>query len=189
MLLSLCISILLSDQVQSDVSIPKWVPDTISRLRKEGLLVGYPDGLIYRRDEWKGPTRYEHAVATHASFTYLKNCVQSLRLEISSSSFHPERPDDYTRGVLADLRVVLTWKPLVGDLESLAREFSKELVEMGVTPTFAKDVASYKDRIESLAQSVKRFPDVPKGHWASEAVQSLRRAGIVAGYRDGKFGG
>jgi hypothetical protein len=33
------------------------------------------------------------------------------------------------------------------------------------------------------------FPDVPKGHWAFEAVEKVRQAGIMIGYPDGTFGG
>ncbi len=33
------------------------------------------------------------------------------------------------------------------------------------------------------------FPDVPKGHWAFEAVEKVRQAGIMIGYPDGTFEG
>ena len=33
------------------------------------------------------------------------------------------------------------------------------------------------------------FRDVPATHWAFEAVEKLRRAGIMVGYPDGTFGG
>ncbi len=33
------------------------------------------------------------------------------------------------------------------------------------------------------------FPDVPPNHWAFEAVEKLRNAGILIGYPDGTFGG
>jgi hypothetical protein len=32
------------------------------------------------------------------------------------------------------------------------------------------------------------FPDVPRDHWAFGAVERLRKAGIVVGYPDGRFG-
>ncbi|MFZ5647608.1 MAG: glucosaminidase domain-containing protein [Bacillota bacterium] len=33
------------------------------------------------------------------------------------------------------------------------------------------------------------FPDVPPGHWAAEAVDGLKNAGIIRGDQDGKFRG
>lgn len=33
------------------------------------------------------------------------------------------------------------------------------------------------------------FPDVPRDHWAYEAVEALRQAGLIEGYPDGTFGG
>lgn len=34
----------------------------------------------------------------------------------------------------------------------------------------------------------KEFPDVPKGHWAYEAITNLTSKNIIAGYDNGKFG-
>ncbi|MDA1526908.1 S-layer homology domain-containing protein [Bacillus cereus group sp. TH260-2LC] len=36
--------------------------------------------------------------------------------------------------------------------------------------------------------STKEFPDVPKNHWALEAINDLTSKGIIAGYDNGKFG-
>jgi len=33
------------------------------------------------------------------------------------------------------------------------------------------------------------FSDVPKGHWAYEATTTLKEAGLLKGYPDGKFRG
>lgn len=37
--------------------------------------------------------------------------------------------------------------------------------------------------------AVDPFPDVPQDHWAYEAIESLRQAGLIEGYPDGTFGG
>lgn len=37
-------------------------------------------------------------------------------------------------------------------------------------------------------QMVAPFPDVPPGHWAFDAVEKLRQAGIIIGYPQGTFG-
>ncbi|MGN4446172.1 S-layer homology domain-containing protein [Bacillus cereus group sp. MYBK79-1] len=36
--------------------------------------------------------------------------------------------------------------------------------------------------------STKEFPDVPKNHWALEAITDLTSKGVIAGYDNGKFG-
>lgn len=33
------------------------------------------------------------------------------------------------------------------------------------------------------------FPDVPQSHWAYEAVNTLKDAGLLKGYPDGRFRG
>ena len=33
-----------------------------------------------------------------------------------------------------------------------------------------------------------KFSDVPKTHWAYEAIQTMAEGGLVAGYGGGKFG-
>ena len=41
----------------------------------------------------------------------------------------------------------------------------------------------------SSAASVNPFTDVPRGHWAYDAVEQLRQDGIIEGYGDGSFRG
>jgi len=41
----------------------------------------------------------------------------------------------------------------------------------------------------ALAQKTKPFPDVPKDHWAYQAVMELKEKGILIGYPDGTFNG
>ena len=41
----------------------------------------------------------------------------------------------------------------------------------------------------AVAQSTKPFPDVPKDHWAYQAVMELKKKGILIGYPDGTFNG
>jgi len=41
----------------------------------------------------------------------------------------------------------------------------------------------------AVAQPAKPFPDVPKDHWAYQAVMELKAKGILIGYPDGSFNG
>jgi len=41
----------------------------------------------------------------------------------------------------------------------------------------------------SVAAFAQNYPDVPTGHWAYEAIDSLTQQGVLKGYPDGKFKG
>ena len=41
----------------------------------------------------------------------------------------------------------------------------------------------------AFAQSTQPFPDVPKDHWAYQAVMELKQKGILIGYPDETFNG
>ena len=45
------------------------------------------------------------------------------------------------------------------------------------------------DAQQSVRPVSPPFPDVPRNHWAFEAVERVRKAGIMIGYPDGTFGG
>lgn len=45
------------------------------------------------------------------------------------------------------------------------------------------------DAQQAIGPVSPAFPDVPPNHWAFEAVEKLRKAGIMIGYPDGTFGG
>lgn len=167
--------------------VPEWVPTVIGNLKKEGLLVGYPDGLGYRRIE--GANRYEYAVATHATYRYLQDSVGALRDELTSSRFRPSKPDQFTKAVIEDLALMSAWNPLVKDIERLAVEFTPELLELEVPKGFAEEVRQLKVSLAKLLSSSKPFADVPSNHWAAEATNTLKRAGVLVGYPSGKFGG
>lgn len=74
-------------------------------------------------------------------------------------------------------------------LQSLTEEFKPILDKLG------QDVPTLNSRLAALAVAPKQlpllatksFPDVPKDHWASQAVEAVRAAGIVAGYPAGTF--
>ena len=53
-----------------DVPDNHWAYDALKRMKSEGLLVGYPDGLFRGN---RPATRYELAVAVHATYVHLRN--------------------------------------------------------------------------------------------------------------------
>ena len=67
-------------------------------------------------------------------------------------------------------------KKRVGDLENIIR-------------VMAKKIDTLEAKQMSLNGITKEFPDVPKAHWAHEAVANLHGSDIVQGYPDGEFKG
>lgn len=92
-----------------------------------------------------------------------------------------------------------------GALAALVQEFHPELVllrvdvhglQKSIEPLQALADASQegKPRISGPVEILRRssasgrpFPDVPKDHWAYQAVETVRKAGIVIGYPDNRF--
>src|SRR6476469_2796047 len=64
-----------------DVPANHWAYEALARMKKDGLLVGYPDGL-YRGG--RPASRYELAVAMHAVYTNLKNITDGLDAQIKA---------------------------------------------------------------------------------------------------------
>jgi hypothetical protein len=167
-----------------------WVIDALARLKKAGLLVG-----IYIPHGARMPTRYEAAVAVHATCEYVKEATLDLSARLSSRKFRPGGVDPFTEGVLLDLSEIRSWVPALKDLEKLASTYSAELKSLDVPQVqhdsegFAKEVRRWAKLIAKLPTRVERFSDIPRGHWADEAIHALRRAGVLEGYPAGKFRG
>lgn len=168
-------SLALAGAKQSSIN-PEWVEPILTAMKKEGLLVGYPDGLIHPR---RPPTRWEYSVTTYATFMHLGNIhAEFLKQEVA----HPE-----------DSKAIQTWPALIDDLRRLFVEYRQELTAMGVGQTeggFA-DVMAEIARLQAGYERAARgdFPDVPAGHWAAPAVDKLKKEGLIRGYPNGRFGG
>ena len=66
-----------------DVPDNHWAFEALQRLKKDGLLVGYPDGLFRGN---RPASRYELAVAIHACYTNLKSVTDGLDSQIKALS-------------------------------------------------------------------------------------------------------
>lgn len=154
--------------------VPAWVEPSMEELKKIGLLVGYPDGFHHNRP----PTRYEYAVAAHATFMHVSNILSDcLKME--------SIPRD-------DLEAIREFSHRIKDLKRLFVEFRRELTAMGVGHTeggFA-DLYAELDRLENAYVALAfPFDDVSPGHWAANAIRELSRNGLIRGYPNGTFQG
>ncbi len=83
--------------------------------------------------------------------------------------------------VLLGLAISATAAPKKGLAPKRARAEASPVVPLS-DPAY-KDV----DTLERAGVAVLPFADVPPGHWAARAVETLHRAGIVRGYPSGAY--
>jgi len=134
-----------------DVPDNHWAYEALARMKKDGLLVGYPDGL-YRGN--RPASRYELAVAVHATYTHLKNITDGLQAQIDDLKAHAPGPanlDDIRNALQQlqnDVNNMKGWGADIDNLKKMAATFEKELASMGV------DIEGLKKDLADLAKRV-----------------------------------
>jgi hypothetical protein len=116
-----------------DVPGEHWAYDALARMKREGLLVGYPDGLFRGN---RPASRYELAVAIHATYSHLKGLIDGINAQIDELKNRPGGSDQELRDALAQLQAdvnnMKSWGDDIANLKRMASEFEKELAAMGV---------------------------------------------------------
>lgn len=133
-----------------DVPANHWAYEALARMKKDGLLVGYPDGL-YRGG--RPASRYELAVAMHAVYTNLKNVTDGLDSQIQALNNQGSgvtQADlaglkDATAALQADIAAMKGYGADIANLRRATDTFEKELTQLGV------DVQAMKDDLRNLA--------------------------------------
>jgi hypothetical protein len=153
----------LAQQFPDVVPPEHWAYDAVLRLKNAGLLVGYPDG------KFRGPrnaTRYEMAVAIHATYDFLKKITDDHEARIKALEAGPTtnfQPDiDALKRAIADLQndvaMMKRWRSEIDELNRMAREFQRELSSLGVdVAAMRKDLTDLQERVGILE---KRKPAV-----------------------------
>jgi hypothetical protein len=172
---------------------PDWAIKVMSRLRSEGLLVGYPDGLI------KGSTtrdsRYEMTVATHAAAMNVVGIVDEMEKRAKAVSEGRPLPKQKPADLDWEVREVSRMVDYRSELLQLIDEFYFEILKLGGDPEQVVglvDSAFYRLDLVTLhvvGQARRNFIDVPSNHWAAKAVNDLKAAGILHGYTSKSYGG
>jgi hypothetical protein len=160
--------------------LPWWQPD-VTFLRDEGFY--YSDGLGRRPPiRWYVATKTAEAINQLSVFTDLT--------EDQAKGMSKGR--DGKPAVLE--QTVKHLERTIPRIRRLARGFSFELNQLGLSAPYVEgELARIENRLRWIrtphfGEANGRFLDVPKGHWADEAVHGLRREGILRGYPDGRFG-
>jgi len=147
-----------------DVPDNHWAYEALKTMKADGLLVGYPDGLFRGG---RPASRYELAVAIHATYQKLKGLYDGLdsQLKTLSASLDDKASKadlQALRDALAvaqnDINGMKAWGDDIANLKKLAGTFEKEIASLGVdVEAMKKDIGDLKDRVSALE---KRKPAV-----------------------------
>lgn len=142
-----------------DVPDNHWAYEALLRLKKEGVLVGYPDGLF------RGPrpaSRYEIAVAINAAYTNLKNITDGLNTQIAElktriadggNAAQLQQLRDALTALQSEVNTLKGVKDDVANLRRLADTFQRELQQLGVdVEAIKRDLGDIADRVTKLEQ-------------------------------------
>ena len=144
-----------------DVPENHWAYKELARLKAEGLLVGYPDGLFRGG---RPASRYEMAVAIHAAWANLKGITDGLKGQIDDILKRlegmPSKADlDNLRAAIEALQNQV--KVNTDDIAALKRlidEFRGELQKLGAdVDQMKKDIANLDKRVTALEKSKLPF--------------------------------
>lgn len=141
-----------------DVPENHWAYEALENLKKEGCLVGYPDGL-YRGG--RPASRYEMAVALYACYKHMKTMVDGMNDQIKALT---EKIDGWgdvpgdikaLRDQLAALQSTVdgmkAWGDDIAALKKMAETFEKELAALGVdVEALKKDLSDLEKRVTAL---------------------------------------
>lgn len=136
-----------------DVPENHWAYEAVENLKREGILVGYPDGTF------KGPnsmTRYEFAVALNAAYQRLKTMHDGLASQVAEIRRAMQGMGGGTDSSLADrlkavedqLKGMGRLSDDVASMKKMADEFQKDLASLGV------DVEAMKKDLAEMQRSM-----------------------------------
>lgn len=188
-----------------DVPENHWVYENLGELKREGLLVGYPDGL-YRGA--RPASRYELAAAIHAVWKRLKGITDGLDARVKALEEQIGGADngdmkglrDQLAAMQADLNRMKSWGDDLDGLKKMMEEFRAELKQMGVdVDQVKKDIADLQDRVKAL-EARKPAVDIHgdatllvlNGHGDDNnfgVTPGFRLTGVRRGQRAGQPGG
>ncbi len=145
-----------------DVPESHWAYKELARMKAEGLLVGYPDGLFRGG---RPASRYELAVACHAVWANLKGVTDGLKAQIDDLTNRmanaPTKADlDNLRSALDALTAEVNRikNEDIAGLRRLMDEFRAELTKMGAdVDQMKKDLDAMRGDVAWLKQHALPF--------------------------------
>ena len=136
-----------------------WAYEALLTLKKDGLLVGYPDGLFRGN---RPVSRYEMAVATHAAYKKLVELTNGLGSQIDllnkglDAKANKAEVDNLRLTIdtlRKDVEGMKAWGNDIATIKKLAAGFEKEIATLGVdVDAMKKDVGDLKERVAKLEE-------------------------------------
>jgi hypothetical protein len=140
-----------------DVPETHWAYRDLAKMKQEGLLVGYPDGLFRGG---RPASRYELAVACHAVWANLKAITDGLKSQIDD--LNAKMANAATKADVDDLRSKIAALEAemnriknedIASLRKMADEFRAELTKLGAdVEAMKKDLEDMKGKVGWLWQ-------------------------------------
>lgn len=156
-----------------------WQKRDFDILKEQGLLVGYPDGLVYHWNDM--PTRFECAVAVKATAKHISDILDGISAEVAlSGGISPQ--------LVQEVQGISEWPIDIEIWADLAREYSPELRKLGAEVSTKDLKGQMVDKMKGLIPTIPQFADVPETHWAAKDILELRRRGILDGFPSKKPG-
>jgi len=131
-----------------DVPENHWAFEALDNLKKEGIVVGYPDGR-YRGTRFM--TRYEFAVAINAAYKKLMSMYSGLSARVDALEKGQGQGGTVDLSdIKADIARMKGWGDDIASLQKMAGTFEKQLASLGVD-------------VEQLKKDLKECSDHCKG--------------------------
>jgi len=138
-----------------DVPESHWAYKELARMKQEGLLVGYPDGLFRGG---RPASRYELAVAVYAAWSNLKGVTDGLKTQIDDITSRlgnaaTKQDIDNLKSMIDALTAEVNRikSEDIAQLRRMADEFRTELAKMGVdVDQLKKDMGDMKGKVDEL---------------------------------------
>ena len=184
-----------------DVADTHWAYEAVARLKKEGIITGYPDGTFQGK---RMMTRYEMASLLYALYMNLKNVTDGLEGQIKTLNEKVDNMKPGTTGVSADDLAALRdsisqlkrdtssmkgWGDDIAQLKKMSATYEKELSQMGVdVEAMKKDLSDIDKRVKAL-EAKKPTVNISgdANFWVAAGVHG--NTGSAALNSDGRFFG
>lgn len=134
-----------------------WAYEALLNLKKEGILVGYPDGLFRGS---RLATRYEMAAALNAAYMRMKSMADGLSSQMKSlqdmldgkaSADDLKAVRDQLAALQNEVNGMKAWGDDIANMKKMVSAFEKELASLGVdVDAMKKDLGDLEKRVKAL---------------------------------------
>jgi hypothetical protein len=186
----------------SDVADTHWAYEAVTRLKKEGIITGYPDGTFQGK---KMITRYEMATLIYAIYTNLKNVTDGLSTQIDALEARLNAMNkggggstgdaglgairDQLSTVRSEMSSMKSWGDEITMLKKMSDSYQKELSSLGVdVEAMKKDLADLNKRVMALESKKNSFSITGDANFFV-AGGSKGTSGNAPINQDGRFAG